>query len=349
MSGLGRELRLLPRRRPGIAAPASALVLALLFSSITVALWTGDATGSADDRTMMTVLTSSFVGLAGLLLALRARRMRQRMVVKVCEGGLVRETRDGRREWPFSAIRGIEPAPNVAAGSAMVSTGHGLPLRLVPLFYDNVDDTLLPLLRDLWQGQPTALPPPGPVASATAEVEFRPAHQTRAGARGAPLLGAGRVAVDGTGMRFHGPRARTVLPEVFGAFVGVVGVVAAAIVLVAFDVSLLGDGGQELAYAVGMGAGLLPGWFVYSMLRKRLRGRPVELQAPWSAVRVFAVGTDDAELRVMDWDVRGDLRVLGRTPADREVLRNALAGRLESAPTGGANDVLAAVLRGGGA
>lgn len=348
MSGLGRVLRVLPRRRPGIAAPASALVLALLFSSITVALWTGDATGSADDRTFMTVLTSSFVALAALLLGWRARRMRQRMVVKICEAGIARETRSRREEWPFAAVRGIEPAPNVAPGSANVLTGGTFPLRLVPIVYDNVDETLLPLLRALWQGQPAPPPAPAPTAATTAQVEFRPASKTRGGARGTPLLGSGQVGFGPEGMLFHGPRARTIIPEAAGALVGVAGVVAAAILLVALDIPLHEEGGTKLAYIVGVVAGLAPGWVVYSLLRKRLRGKPVAFQAPWNAVRVFAVGTDDAELRVMDWDYRGDLRINGRTPADGAALRNALAARLESAPAGGMGDVMAAVLGGGG-
>jgi hypothetical protein len=319
----------------------------LLFSSITVALWTGDATGSADDRTFMTVLTSSFVALAGLMLGWRARRMRQRMVVKICEGGLVRETRSRRQEWPFAAIRGIEPAPNVAPGSANVLIGGTFPLRLVPIVYDNVDETLLPLLRALGQGQPMP-PPPVPTVATTAQVEFRPASKTRGGARGSPLLGPGQVGFSPEGMLFHGPRARTIIPEVAGAFAGVAGVVAAAILLVAFDIPLHEEGGTKLAYLVGLLAGLAPGWLVYSLLRKRLRGKPVAFQASWSAVRVFAVGTDDAELRVMDWDYRGDLRLNGRTPADGAALRNALTARLESAPAGGMGDVMSAVLGGAG-
>jgi hypothetical protein len=138
----------------------------------------------------------------------------------------------------------------------------------------------------------------------------------------APLLGAGAIELTGDGLRLRGTRARTTLPTAIGVVVGIVGVIAAAIVLVALDVSPDDlSGGKKLAFVVGLVAGVLPGVAVYRLLSARMRGGTIDVVVPWPAVRVLARPAPGAAIvRLSGFDVRGDIAITATAASGRSII-----------------------------
>jgi len=87
------------------------------------------------------------------------------------------------------------------------------------------------------------------------------------------FLGSGALLV-WLDWRKHGRRPQ-LLAIIAGVLVGVVGVVAAAIILSANDVKVdASGGGKRLAKLVGFGAGIFPGIGVYYLVRRLTRRAP---------------------------------------------------------------------------
>lgn len=151
MSPLGREIRICPARRPGVVFAFASLLLGAALSTLAVALHTGSATGSASDRTFVGVLAGTVLGFGGLLLVLGQRKRRQKLVFRIFEHGVVRETSTTRHELRFSdvakiqvrALRINQGPPNYTI--RLVAHG-GTTMELPSHSIDNVDESLVTLI-----------------------------------------------------------------------------------------------------------------------------------------------------------------------------------------------------------
>lgn len=152
MSNLGRELRICPGQRPGIVFAAVSLVLGVAFAALTVALFTDSGSSTSGDRTMVLVITSTFLGLGLLLIALRKRKLKRALIYRIFEGGVVRDTSTGREELPFAdlealLVRGLSiNNGSVMYTIALIARG-GRKMELAGHSVDNVDPSLVALLE----------------------------------------------------------------------------------------------------------------------------------------------------------------------------------------------------------
>ena len=136
-----------------------------------------------------------------------------------------------------------------------------------------------------------------------AHVEFRRASGA------APLVGPGSLELTALGLRLRGTGGASMWPTLAGVLVGVVGVIAAAIVLVSLDIEV-GNGSKKLALLVGMAAGIAPGIAVHGALQKRVRGASIDALIAWAGVRVLARAPGRVTLRLSSFEVSGDVEVI---------------------------------------
>jgi len=154
------------------------------------------------------------------------------------------------------------------------------------------------------------------------DVSFWPANVKDAQAYDAPLLGAGAIEIRDDGVQFTGHATPRTAAAVAGTLVGVINVLAAAVVLAVLDV----DASHiELAYVAGFGAGILPGFGVYWLLHRRVRGRVIDALVPYPALRVLTLDHDRATVRLVSPELRGDVVIVATRSEDAPTLR-ALAG-----------------------
>jgi hypothetical protein len=151
MSALGREIRICPARRPGVVFAFASLLLGVACAALSVALHTGSGTSSASDRTFVSVLAGAFLGLGVLLLALGQRKRRQKLVFRIFEQGVARETSTTRRELRFSEVAKIQVrALRINQGPAgytiRLVARDGTTMELPSHSIDNVDESLVTLL-----------------------------------------------------------------------------------------------------------------------------------------------------------------------------------------------------------
>jgi hypothetical protein len=138
------------------------------------------------------------------------------------------------------------------------------------------------------------------------EVHFIRARTKDGNAYDAPLLGAGTLEILDDGVHFQGLRTRQTMATLVGVMVGIVGVIAAVIVLVEIDI----EARRKLPFAVGIICGILPGIVAYRVLHTYLRGPAVDVLVPWSALRVLEAGEGRYTLRLVAQDLRGDVTVV---------------------------------------
>jgi len=143
-------------------------------------------------------------------------------------------------------------------------------------------------------------------------VEFR---RTPTGAT--PLVGVGTIAATPDGLRLRGHAVATTMPILVGVAVGILGVIAAASVLVALDVSF---NGNRLPLLVGIVCGVTPGALVHDALHKRARGRSIEALVEWPGVRVLARGPDSVTLHLASFELRGEVELRALDPDARALL-----------------------------
>jgi len=146
-----------------------------------------------------------------------------------------------------------------------------------------------------------------------AQVEFRRADGP------APLVGAGSLEVRAEGLRLRGTGGASMWPTLVGVLVGVVGVIAAAVVLVALDVDI-GHGSTKLPLWVGIAAGIAPGVAVHGALQKRMRGASIDALVEWAGIRVLARAPGRITLRLSSFDVSGDVEVIAHDPGAASVV-----------------------------
>ncbi|MCE9579058.1 MAG: hypothetical protein K8W52_38400 [Deltaproteobacteria bacterium] len=135
----------------------------------------------------------------------------------------------------------------------------------------------------------------------------------------APLVGAGSLEVRAEGLRLRGTGGASMWPTLAGVLVGVLGVIAAAIVLVSLDIEL-GNGSKKLALLVGMGAGIAPGVAVHGALQKRMRGASIDALIEWAGIRVLARAPGRVTLRLSSFDVGGDVEVIAHDPGAASIV-----------------------------
>jgi hypothetical protein len=161
-----------------------------------------------------------------------------------------------------------------------------------------------------------------------AQVEFRAVRGEHVlnispQSHGTPVVGSGTFELRTDGIRITGREARTTLPIVVAIVVGVLGVIAAAIVLVSLDIEPDGKGFKKVAFMAGLIAGVLPATGVYRLLRARMHGRAIDAIVPWSAVRVLARTPGTAILRLSSYDLRGDVEVIASDRGSAQIIDGA--------------------------
>lgn len=141
-----------------------------------------------------------------------------------------------------------------------------------------------------------------------AQVEFARAQGA------APIVGPGWIEPTREGLRVRGTGAASIWPTLAGVLVGLVGVIAAAIVLVALDVDV-GHGSTKLPLLVGLVAGIGPGVAVHGALQKRMRGPAIDALIEWAGVRVLARMPGRVTLRLSSHELSGEVEVIAQDAA----------------------------------
>ncbi|MBX3160534.1 MAG: hypothetical protein KF773_31505 [Deltaproteobacteria bacterium] len=152
------------------------------------------------------------------------------------------------------------------------------------------------------------------------DVRFRSAPTSDAQSRSTPVIGAGTIEVGRDGLRVQGRRARRALAMTAAILVGLVGITAAAIGLVALGVEPDGRGIRKIAFLVGMAFGIAPAVWVYGLVRDHVRGRAVDAVVPWSAVAIVVRAPGRTTVRLSAPELRGDVVIEAAGPAAADEL-----------------------------
>lgn len=301
-AGLGREIRYCPRSRPGMVIGIVSTILGLLTAVLLIGI-SGSASTKSSDITFVSVLMSIFLGIGVLLLGLRYRTIKKRTAVHVFEHGMVYTSGAERRQIRYSDVASVDWIQGQYTWGWSVTGRDGTRIKVDPAWLVNVDNTLGWFVRQRLQ-DPSAPVPPRASVSGGGEVVF-----DHGGQSDSPLLGKGSIEVSDSGLRVSGARARTALPMIIACAVGVMGVVAAAIVMASLDIKLEGRGSGKLGLLIGIFAGIAPGALVYDVLRKRMRSRRIDVTVPWSGVVLTSVGDEVVGVTITTDELRGSLQL----------------------------------------
>ncbi|MBV9845440.1 MAG: hypothetical protein JOZ47_10250 [Kutzneria sp.] len=127
-------------------------MIGVLLAALMVAVSVGSATATGQDIGFLAVVTVIFLGVGGLLLYSRLRKLKSALVYRIYEAGIVRETKSGRQELLFTDLAGLGVRRLQINGghpflTIVLVSSSGAEIRIQESSIDNVDDSLVRLLE----------------------------------------------------------------------------------------------------------------------------------------------------------------------------------------------------------